>query len=623
MGNGHAIAARRPHRIAAWLRAHAGVLAIVFVALAYAQPIQALGWNQTSHYALVRALSHGHTDIDPYKDTTGDKAKDPNGHWYSSRAPGLAFYMLPAYKAMTLVGIDDITKKNLAGKKNDEMIWALGLWATVLPAMAMLLLVRWLADRLEPGYGTAAAVTLGLGTLILPFSTLLFSHVFSALLGFAAFVLLWRERERGSPPPRLIFSALAGLLIGYGFTTEYPLFIVGAVLGVYLLATFPDRVKHALAYIGGGVLGIVPLMFYDKAAFGSYFHVAYADLPKHHRGFFGINVPNPKVAVELLFSSRGLLTLAPVLALGVAGTVWLYRRGRRAESLVIGSVAALFLIYNSGYYLPYGGQVPGPRFLITALPFLGVPLALAFKRLPGPALALAAASTVCLTIPTLVKPFVSAEGDTGRWMRQFESHNFQAQLATAAGAWRWGSLIPLFVFMLGAVILASIATPRMRLTLRSVSMGLAAVAVWAPLAIFAPRVLGIDHQSELWIVRAGDPTAVHEKFGSHPISRLVLLAVLVTIAFMLIAWLVSWWTGRRRRETAERSPAGPAAAPRGGAAAAPWEGRRRNASRRASGSNPRRSYHCFGQSRSSAQRNTSSAPDLAAAAAAARTTALA
>jgi hypothetical protein len=561
MDNGHPTTASRPRRAAGWLRRYSGLLAILFVALAYAQPIQALGWNQTSHYALVRALAHGHTDIDPYKDSTGDKAKDPNGHWYSSRAPGLAFYMLPAYKAMTATGIDNITHKDLAGKHNDEMIWALGLWGTVIPGALMLLLVRTLAERIEPGYGTAAAVTLGLGTLLLPFATLLFSHLFSALLGIAAFAILWRERERGSPP-RVVWSGFAGLLVGYGFTTEYPLFIVGAVLGVYLLATYPDRVKHALAYIGGGILGIVPLMLYDKAAFGSYFHVAYADLPKHHRGFFGINVPNPKVAVELLFSSRGLLTLSPVLVLSCVGTWWMYRRGRRAEALVIAAVAILFLVYNSGYYLPYGGQVPGPRFLITALPFLGIPLALAFRRIPGIALSLAAASTVCMTVPTLVKPFVSAEGDTGRWMRQFESHNFQAQLATAAGAWRWGSLIPFAVFVLGAVMLAARATLRIGLSWRSVGAGLAALAVWAPLAIFAPRVLGIDHQAELRIVAAGDPTAVHEHFGSHPISRLVLLAVLVTIAFMALAWLVSWWAGRRRPREAEWTPGASRAAAR-------------------------------------------------------------
>jgi hypothetical protein len=145
-------------------------------------------------------------------------------------------------------------------------------------------------------------------------------------------------------------------------------------------------------------------------------------------------------------------------------------------------------------------------------------------------------------------------------MRQFESHNFQAQLSTVFGAWRYGSLIPFAVFVLVAVMLAARATPRIGLTWRSVAAGLVAVGVWAPLAIFAPRVLGIDHQAELRIVAAGDPTAVHEKFGSHPISRLVLLALLVTIAFMLIAWLVSWIGGRLDRRAADWTRAvGPAA----------------------------------------------------------------
>jgi hypothetical protein len=529
-------------------RRWAGPVAIVFIALAYAMPIQETGWNQTSHFALIRSISHGTPRIDRYAWSTGDKARD-HGHWYSSRAPGLAFYSLPAYRVAHALGIDAHSDRHLMGKRHgkrfDEAIWFLGLWAAALPAALMLLLVRWMADRLEPGYGTAAAVTLGLGTLILPFATLLFSHVFSALLGFAAFAILWRERERRSPPPRLIWTAAAGLLVGYGFTTEYPLFIVGLVLGVYLLATLPDRVKHALVFVGGGVLGIVPLMLYDKWAFGSYTHVAYADLPKHHHGFFGIRMPDPKVAVELLFSSRGLLTLAPVLVLSVVGIVLMYRRGRRAEALVIAAVGLLFLIYNSGYYLPYGGRVPGPRFLITALPFLAVPLALAFRRYRGPALALAAASVVCMVIPTLVKPFVSAEGDTGQWMRLFEKHDVQTELVHALGVWGWASLIPFLVLAMLAVLFAARTTPRLGLDWRQVAAGIASVGIWAPLAIFAPRVLGIDHQEELKIVAAGDSTAVHEKYGSHPISHLVLLALGISVLFMLLAWLGSWWTGRR------------------------------------------------------------------------------
>ena len=61
-------------------------------------------------------------------------------------------------------------------------------------AFALLLLIRYAVERIEPGYGTAVAVAVGAGTLILPFATLFFSHVLSAMLAFAAFAVLWRER---------------------------------------------------------------------------------------------------------------------------------------------------------------------------------------------------------------------------------------------------------------------------------------------------------------------------------------------------------------------------------------------------------------------------------------------
>ena len=64
--------------------------------------------------------------------------------------------------------------------------------------MLLLLGVRWAADRIEPGYGTAAAITLGLGTIVMTFAAEYFSHVIAAALGFGAFLLLMRERD--GPP---------------------------------------------------------------------------------------------------------------------------------------------------------------------------------------------------------------------------------------------------------------------------------------------------------------------------------------------------------------------------------------------------------------------------------------
>ena len=69
-------------------------------------------------------------------------------------------------------------------------------------------------------------------------------------------------------------------------------------------------------------------------------------------------MPDPSVAVQLLLSSRGLLTLAPVLALGIAGTVILYRRGDRAEAAVIAAVGPLALRARNHWKAAFSANGP-------------------------------------------------------------------------------------------------------------------------------------------------------------------------------------------------------------------------------------------------------------------------
>src|SRR5271165_3460789 len=388
-------------------RRRLALAAILLVGVAYATMIPSFSWNQTSHYDLIRALNNGTTTIDAYQENTGDKVYY-KGHYYSARAPGLALFALPFYDVLNLVDADRWARSHVAPpqRNDDEMIYLIGLWANVLPGLLLLLLVWQVSERFEPGYGVAAAVTLGLGTMVLPLSTLLFSHVFTTFLGFAAFWLMLRERD-GPASPMLL--GVAGLFIGYAFASEYPLFFVGVMLGLYLLSRRDARTplgvaRRVGAYIGGGLVGMVPLLLYNHYAFHSWTHLAYSDVPRQHKGFFGIGLPSLRVLTTLLFDSRGLLTISPVLVMGAAGTVLLYRRGRRAEALTIGGICLCYLGYNSGYYLPFGGGFMGPRFLTTMLPFLAFPIAIAFKRFPGPTIALAAISITATVIATVTHP---------------------------------------------------------------------------------------------------------------------------------------------------------------------------------------------------------------------------
>ncbi|HEY2181967.1 MAG TPA: hypothetical protein VGH09_09885 [Solirubrobacteraceae bacterium] len=526
------------------------LVAIVLVGVAYATMFQNWSDNQSSHYDLIRALDAGRTTIDngPYQ--TKDKAFY-KGHFYSARAPGLALYSLPFYELLTAVNAPTVARESEALRSEDEMIDFVGLWGNVLPGLLLLLLVWRVAERFEPGYGAAAAVIVGLGTMVLPFSTLLFSHVFAATLSFAAFAVMLRER---AGPPRPLLLAAAGLLMGYAIASEYPVAFVAVVLGGYLISradalTARLVALRAGAYIVGGLIGIVPLLLYNHAAFGSWTHLAYSNIPQQQKGFFGISAPSIPVLGTLLFDSRGLLTLSPVLVLGGVGTWLLYRRGNRAEALTIAAVCVCYLGYNSGYYLPFGGGSMGPRFLITILPFLGFPIALALRRFPGPTLALAGASVAVAVVATITHPLVGYETETVVWGRLLQAGEFQPTIAAAFGAGRgWGAIWPFLLAAGAGIALAALATPRLRLSATGIGWGLLALLAWGLFAALAPTALGIDHRGLLSIVGAGDKTALNLNLhnGSrYPLTTLVLIAS----GAGLLALAAAWALGRARRGT--------------------------------------------------------------------------
>ncbi len=529
------------------LRHRQGLLALLAVALAYGLVMQSLGWAQTSYYALVKSLSDGTARIDQYHWETRDKAWY-EGHFYSVKAPGLPYLTLPLYEALDAVGAPRLAADVSATARrhgasrwayrgllvhqygNDPvraarvrhllegqapMVWALSLLGVVAPALALLLLVRWAGERVARGYGTAAAVAFGLGTLMLPFSTMLFSHVLSALLGFGAFALLWHERDG---PQRLGLVALAGLLAGLAVTTEYPLALAGAVVGLYAIAR-PGAIRRGLVYAGGALAGVAPLLAYNRWAFGSFTHTSYADavdqqgltghatLGLNDAGFFGISTPKLRFGLELLLAPRGLLVLCPVLVAAGVGVVLAHRRGLRAEARVIGAVALVYLVYNAGYWLPFGGGSPGPRFLIPVLPFLAVGLAPAFRRFPALTVALAVPSVIWMLAATVTKPLIGSD-HTGVWAQLAGHASFEHTVLSAVGAGNgWLALSPVLLAIATSIALAARASPRLGLA-RDARWAALAVVVWVCVICLAP--LPLDHLSpldrngsSLWLIGLG------------------------------------------------------------------------------------------------------------------------
>src|SRR4051794_36238814 len=167
-----------------------GLAAIACVSLAAALVMQASGWAQVSNFALVRALSDGTAQIDPYHWETKDESWY-RGHYYSVKSPVLPALTLPVYEALRAVGGEgwayetaksarkhgswrwrplalpaDLYGGNRirpyhlrgGGEGAAPLVWGVGLFGCVLPAVLFVLLVRRMGGRLGPGHGAAAAV---------------------------------------------------------------------------------------------------------------------------------------------------------------------------------------------------------------------------------------------------------------------------------------------------------------------------------------------------------------------------------------------------------------------------------------------------------------------------------
>jgi hypothetical protein len=328
--------------------------------------------------------------------SSGDIAYvNSTGHFHPNKPPGTSFFGVPGYALIYSIekalGIDPDHWWTLNLNAWLMTVCSVGLFSAI-GCIIFFRLARELAGgELLPA--VLATITLAFGTTYFPFGTIFFDHNLTAALALIAFYLLWRVRERpgnavtAGVHDRLLF--FGGLFAGLAAITNYVAAVVVIILGLYVLLATKRGVHNwrgSIAYSLGVLPPFLLICWYGWVCFGSPFKTN-----NHFQnplftdaggalGMFGL--PNGYIASLLLVSPfRGIFFFAPVLILGFYGLVmWLREKQWAAEARVCLAVFAFFFLVNASFNGYHAGFSAGPRYLVPGLPFLALPLVVAFAR---------------------------------------------------------------------------------------------------------------------------------------------------------------------------------------------------------------------------------------------------
>ncbi|HJQ41259.1 MAG TPA: hypothetical protein VKB93_29315 [Thermoanaerobaculia bacterium] len=349
-----------------------GLFVVTFVTFAYFHG--AGGWNQNAQWDLTRAIVERHTfQIDEFRKNTGDISwSDSSGEWhaFANKPPGVSMLAAIPYALLYRWQLSNATNAYLV------TVLVCAVCGALIPVVIFLYGLR---RRQSPLSSTCVALSIALGTIVFPYSTVLFAHVPSALFLLLAFV--WLDER----------PFLAGVCAGIASLCFYvcipaALTLVGAAaLSGTATAEGSGRHMKALRFILGGIPFAILLGWYHYVCFGSPFrHSVEGSKNFTQEGLlFGVlRKPSTEALWGLTFSEyRGLFFLSPILLLAFVGAVVMIRKRVMLKELAaIAAIFIIFLMVNASFNGWEGGFAFGPRYLLPAIPLLAIPMLFAWRN---------------------------------------------------------------------------------------------------------------------------------------------------------------------------------------------------------------------------------------------------
>jgi hypothetical protein len=362
------------------------LLLALFLVVAFGPLVAPVSSQPASRIALTAAIAEHHTvDISGYP--LGIDRAHYNGHLRSDKAPGQPLLAVPVYDVGRALGMQSVAHL----RQNANLTaWWVTFWTSFLPWVALVVLMYLVACRYAPPIPAfAAAVGLGVCSMLLPHAVNLYGAALAALTAYGA----WAVLDAGALTPARL--AGAGVLAGACVVMEYETGIVLAVLAVFVLY----RARRRAAWFALGAIG--PLLLgglYQTLAFGKPWRTAHAYYATAaiREQIVGYQISWQGVRATF-YGPHSLLLTNGVVLVGLAAAVMVARSRNlieRRHAVMALAVAVPYLVLCVVWKGTPALEEPGPRYMIPALPFLTVPLAVAWPKIRRIALVAIALSAI-------------------------------------------------------------------------------------------------------------------------------------------------------------------------------------------------------------------------------------
>ena len=370
-----------PQRRAGGAHHSTGLFIVTFVTFAYF--FGGGGWNQNAQWDLTRAIVERQTfQIDAFRSNTGDISwSNAHGPWhaYANKPPGVSMLASIPYALIVRWQFSNRTAAQIV------TVLTCGVCGALIPVVIFLYGLR----RQQPPLSSlCVALTIAFGTIVFPYSTMLFAHVPAALFLLLAFTLL-DERP-----------LLAGVCAGIASICFYVCIPAALVLAISSGAAaapgrrnesehstrrlFPRRPRAAAAplFILGGLPFALFLGWYHYVCFGSpWRHSVTGSKAFTQEGLLlgVLRKPSGEALWGLTFSEyRGLFFVSPILLIALIAMIVMIKS---REMITIAAIFAIFLAVNASFNGWEGGFAFGPRYLLPAIPLLAIPLLFAWRNI--------------------------------------------------------------------------------------------------------------------------------------------------------------------------------------------------------------------------------------------------